>query len=280
MGAFEEKGGSDKKLSLADLQKKEIVIYGNGHVGHKFLRVLREQGLEDRVRCFAVSKPVETGTLTEGIPVFCIHDIAIHRETLVCLAVHEALREEMEQILKGVTDQFIWIHPYLYSLMLGEAEQKNVEVATGKILRGCKGDARLAVRLAAIEQQEGKNQFGFDYYKRAQMLHCTAYTAELRLQSFRKLIVDWGERGYQSMYPLSLNQRFELIDGNHRLALGVYHRQKSFFCDIYPTRMSAEEIHGEEAVMTEQMLRRQGFVEDEINRLKQIQERYLGWKSV
>jgi len=262
-------------LKWDDLKGKKLVIYGTGHVGHKFLRAVKRQGLADQILCFAVTGPVKEETAVEGIPVYGIHDIQICKDTTVCLAVHDALLEEVEQTVRRITDQYVWIYPDLYSLMFGEPEQTNVEVSVYDILKNYREDFRLAVRLAVIEQEEGKNQIGFDYYIKAQMLHCSLYTAKQRLEKFRQLISDWKKQGYQKEYSLSLNQNYEMIDGNHRLSLAVYYGQKRIICYMYPTKESAAQIHGQGAMLQEKVLLQNGFVREDIERLKEIQQRYM-----
>ena len=262
-------------MNLKDFGGKEIVIYGAGHVGRKFFRTLKVQGLGSQVRCFAVTKQTEEENVLDGIPLKCIYDISVQDNTLICLAVHETLRRELEDIVKGITDRYVWIYPYLYSLMFGEPEQTDIEIKISEILKTCHEDFRLAIRLAAVEQYEGKNTFGYAYYKRAQMMHCAEHTAGQRLQQFKELMADWKETGYRKEYPLSLNRLYEVIDGNHRLALAVYNRQTLIPCKIYPTEIPLTEIHGKEPVMPKDVLKKHGFTEKEILRLSKLQERYV-----
>lgn len=262
-------------MKLSELAEKEIIIYGTGYVGHKFLRVLQEYGLDHRVRCFAVTRKPEKELKVDGIPVCDIGSLPLNENTLICLAVHDSLREEVERAVKKRTEQYMWIYPKLYEWLLGEAEQTNVQVEVGSILKNYKEDVRLAVRLAAIEQQEGKNSVGFDYYIRAQMLHCDEYTARKRLKRFRKLVTDWETLSPSSIPPLSLNRDYEMIDGNHRLSLAVYYGQKKILCNIYPTKLRVEEIHDPAAMMKKITMKERCFNLEEMQKLEEIQERYV-----
>lgn len=262
-------------MNLKDLEGKEIVIYGAGHVGQKFYRTLRMYGMEKQVICFAVTGQAGEEAWAEGVPVKCIHDIFIGSNTLVCLAVHETLRDEMAGIVRQITGQYIWIYPYLYDLMFGKPESINREIRISEILKTCGNDARLAVRLAAVEQYNGKNSYGYDYYIRAQMMHCTEYTAEQRLEQFKRLMADWEKHGYQREYPLSLNRGYEVIDGNHRLSLAAYHRLDTILCNIYPTQIPLVDIHGQEPVMPESVLIQHGFTQEDMERLDKLQRKYI-----
>lgn len=262
---------------MEELRGKEITIYGAGHVGRKFCRTLRAKGLGNQVRYFAVTGHTEEGALLDGIPLVCIYNVPIQENTLICLAVHETLRDEMEDILKKLRVQYVWIYPHLYDLMFGEPETVRTEIGISEIVRTCRDDARLAVRLAAAEQHDGKNTFGYEFYKRAQGMHCMEHTAAERLLQFIRLMEDWKALGYRKEYPLCLNRNYEVIDGNHRLAVAVYYHLKKISCNIYPTEIPLAEIHGKEPIMPRGMLREHGFTEKEIRKLDEIQERYLNF---
>lgn len=240
-----------------------------------FCRAMSKHGLKDKIQCFVRSGSVQRDEMFEEIPVRCLDDVSIEDNTLICLAVHESIRDEIQKIIEPITDKYLWIYPYLYELMLGEPEQRAVEVSIGQLLGNCRNDMRLAIRLAAIEQQDGMNTFGFDYYVRAQMLHSSKDTASKRLEQFAKLISEWKQFGYKRDDPIVLNRDYDVIDGNHRLALAVYMGQKTIVGDIYPTLLSAEDIHGHEAMLSEELLRAHGFTQRDIQRLKAIQQRYL-----
>ena len=263
-------------MFLENLKGKSIIIYGTGHVGRKFYKTLGKYHLQSQVQCFVRTEDVTSGERFEGVPVYCFKNVPIERDTLVCLAVHESIRDEIEDTVKKVTGQYIWIYPHLYELMLGEPEQKNVEVAVRKLLTGFHEDLRLGVRLAAIEQQDQKNDYGFDYYVRAQMLHCDRETARHRLEQLLRLIARWKEEGYERTHVLTLNRNYGVIDGNHRLAMAVYMGQETMFADIYPTNLSVEDIHGREPMQRRELLLERGFGADEVERLEGIQKKYLG----
>ena len=55
----------------------------------------------------------------------------------------------------------------------------------------------------------------------------------------------------------------------------IYYRLEKILCNIYPTEIPLTEIHGKEPVMSMEMLQRHGFSGEEIEKLVEIQERYL-----
>lgn len=259
-----------------NFEGKKIIIYGTGHVAHMFYKALLEHGLKDKIQCFVRSGSVQRDEMFEEIPVRCVDDFSIEENTLICLAVHESIRDEIQEIIAPITNQYLWIYPYLYELMLGEPEQRAVEVNIAQLLEGCQNDLRLAIRLAAIEQQDGMNTYGSDYYIKAQMLHCSKDTATKRLKQFVELISEWKRFGYKKESPIIINRDYDVIDGIHRLAMAVYMGQKTIFGDIYTAALSAEDIHGPEVMLSEEeLLLSHGFAQHEIQRLAAIQERYL-----
>lgn len=257
------------------LRKKRIVIYGTGHVAHKFYKVLKRYGLGNQITCFAKTADVQAGENLDGIEVHCFEDIPVEEDMMICLAVHESLRDEIEKTVSQRTVQYIWIYPYLYELMLGIPEQKNVELMIESLLEGYHKDLRLGVRLAAIEQRDGINNYGFDYYIRAQMLHCSEATAAQRLKQFLEMIEKWKQSGYDRSYIIAVTRKLGVIDGNHRLAMAVYTGQKKVYGNIYPTELSIQDIHGYEPMLTKDLLAEHGFAAEDIQKLENIQQRYI-----
>lgn len=265
-----------KSIIWEKLEGKKIIIYGTGHVAHMFYKAILEHGLQETIQCFVRSESVGRDELFEGVPICSIKDVCIEYNTLICLAVHESIRDEIQKIVNPITNQYLWIYPYLFELMLGEPVQRAVEVSVAQLLGGCQNDLRLAIRLAAIEQQAGMNTFGFDYYVRAQMLHCSKDTATKRLKQFAELISEWKQFGYKKENLIVLNSDYDVIDGIHRLTMAVYMGQKTIFGDIYAAALSAKDIHGPEVMLSEEeLLLSHGFTQHEIQQLAAIQQRYL-----
>lgn len=262
-------------MILDSFKGKKIIIYGTGHVARKFYKAMEKHGLREQVQCFVRSRDIRQGESFEGVPVYSLEAVSVEEDTLICLAVHESLRDEIEKTVAQVTGQYLWIYPYLYELLLGEPEQEAVELPVGMLLRGYQNDLRMGVRLASIEQEDGLNKYGFDYYIRAQMLHCDRETAEQRLKQFSGLIAEWKRVGYQKKYLLTLNRDYGVIDGNHRLAMAVYTGQKTIYGNIHPTDLALEDIHGCEAMLGKELLAEHGFSGDELVRLERIQRRYM-----
>ena len=254
----------DADRLLNQLSQSEIVIYGSGSVGRRFLNGLKRNGLKEQIVCFAVSSYLGEKYEIEGIPVQTVEELMIHDNTIVCIAVHEALRDEMIQILKHrKIEKYIWIYPFLYHLLLGHPIETDRDVDVNKIIQSA-DDYRVAVRYMAIEQYFGKSKTGYDLYVRSHLVHCEKKTAEKRLQKFCDLIRSWEKNGMTPDSRILINRQYQIIDGHHRIAAAKYFKQQKIKCNIFPDEIPLEELHGKEAVLTEQILRVGGFSEAEI----------------
>ena len=173
-------------------------------------------------------------------------------------------------------DHYVWIYPYLYELLLGEPIKTDVKIKVDDIIRTCGDDYRIAIRCAAIDHYCGKNTNGFDWYMKSQALHCSMKTAEERLRRFCKLISDWQRLGYDESKRILINENYEIIDGNHRVALAWYYGQEEIKCEIFGGNISACEVHGENAMLTKRILLQNGFSLQEIQELDKINQMIKG----
>lgn len=84
------------------------------------------------------------------------------------------------------------------------------------------------VRILAIENFYGKNDFGFQWYnlmQRTRVAHNPKIPKDRanNQERFIKLIESFEQKGYDNNFPIELNKKMELLDGSHRFALSVYH---------------------------------------------------------
>lgn len=265
----------EMKMFLQRLNGKKIVIYGTGHVARKFYKTMVKYGFQEHIMCFVRTKNVSAGEFFEGIPVYCFEEVRVDSTMLICIAVHESLHIEIEDIVKQRTKEYIWIYPHLYAFMFGKPEQQNIELQISSLIHDYQDDLRLGVRLAAIEQQDQKNTYGFDFYIRAQRLHCDKDTAIQRLEQFMRLAAEWKHVGYKKNYVLVLNRNYGVIDGNHRMAMAIYTGQKTICADVYPTDLAVKDIHGEEPMLEKELLLQNAFTIDEVQQLEVIQKKYI-----
>lgn len=89
------------------------------------------------------------------------------------------------------------------------------------------------VRYLAIEEYYGKNNYGFNLYKKMQGKRINEEYVKGSVERFRALIESWDKKGYNSSSEITLDNNNFLIDGSHRLALALYHRISNISCKVY-----------------------------------------------
>lgn len=80
----------------------------------------------------------------------------------------------------------------------------------------------MIVRLLAVECYFGKNDYGFDFYKRMQIGRTGKDWAEKAVDIFKDLIKSFEDKGYDTKSEILLDRNLHLIDGSHRIALAMY----------------------------------------------------------
>ena len=84
----------------------------------------------------------------------------------------------------------------------------------------------MIVRLLAVENYYGKNDYGFKLYHKMQYernKHKGDDFADKAVERFKKLILSYEENGYDESSCILLDKNMQLIDGSHRLAMAMYH---------------------------------------------------------
>ncbi len=255
------------------LENKRIVIYGAGFVAEKFYRALFMRGLGGNVECFVVSGRDEERRELHGKPLISLDKFVNGEDALVCLAVHDVSRDEIEASLesRGILNR-IWIRPYLFDLVLGKPVEKGVEMPV-KVLVGQCTDYRIAVRYLAVEQYFKKNSLGYGIYVKAMGVYCGTATAEKRLEQFLRLIENWERRGYRRDSVILADRKGEIIDGAHRITLARYFDTDRVVCDIYQTSSDYYEWIGSGALLTRKKAAEAGFTAEETDRIEDAYQR-------
>lgn len=253
------------------LRKNKIVIYGTGYVGKKCLQALKKLGLESQILGYAKSTQALPQECIDGISVRCISELAEYKDCLFCVAVHSSIKDEViEELERHSLNNYIWIYPYLYRILLGKAVQENVMVETSALWEHCRTDYRMAIRWLALEQYLGMNDDGYELYIKAESLHCSKETAHKRLHQFCDLIDTWMKSGYDSEHKILITEDYEIIDGNHRASLAMYFGVKYLKCDVFSLPDGVLSIQSEETMLSLEVLQREGFTEEEIDRMNQV----------
>jgi hypothetical protein len=128
--------------------------------------------------------------------------------------------------------------PYYHVYMVDEIiRQQNTD----------KGYKRLdiIVRLLAVENEYGLNDYGWDMYRRMQCARAgeDEVSVDERVAVFRKLIASFKDNGYDRASAILLDKNMYLEDGSHRLSLALFHGIDSINCKVLP--YSTDVYYGE-----------------------------------
>jgi len=89
----------------------------------------------------------------------------------------------------------------------------------------------LAVRMMAVEEFYGFNNYGFDLYRRMQLDSGFDWT-----DRFKELIKSYENYGEKNKNVLELDRDFAIMDGAHRLTLALYHGYEFVQTNIYDSK--------------------------------------------
>ncbi len=257
---------------LSAMSKNKIYVFGTGFVCKKFLSALKTVGYERYVKGFIVTF-LRSVNIMDGIPVRLINDDALDRSRLVCIAVHESLKNEIVQELeKYGFSNYVWIYPLLFDLAFGKPIAVKKEVPLKEIYLAMREYYHVFVRYLMIEQYYGRNTYGQNIYIKAFNLINSHKTAEIRLGQFLEVIKNFELKGYNKNCPSGMLENFEIFDGSHRFALNIYHKNDTLSCNVYKGIKNVLEWLGKEVLLTEDVLP-DLFSCDEIALLKDVRLR-------
>lgn len=81
----------------------------------------------------------------------------------------------------------------------------------------------MIVRYLAIENYYGINDIGFSLYKRMQDARMGEGFSDGAVERFKALIESYEKNGYDENSCIIVDKNLQLIDGSHRMALGLYY---------------------------------------------------------
>ena len=139
------------------------------------------------------------------------------------------------------------------------------KVGVKNLRRNVEDHLGIAIRWAVIEQINGQNNIGFELYKRAMKTFCDESTARARLQKYIELISSWDVLE-KDIKPISIDNRYRIIDGEHRFTLSVFHNKTKMMCAKY----SSASFHKLTTRFTSESLLENGFNMNEVATLEKI----------
>lgn len=245
------------------LKQNRFAVFGTGFVSEMFWHALKINGLEKNITGYIVSAP--GSERFHGLPVSGIS--SVQKNTIICLAVHDANRAEITGMLKSSGyDTIIWVYPYIHELIFGPVRYTEDVDLRELIRRQEPSYFWIAARysIPAGEREE--------IYLKAIAAHAGRRTAERRLRQYRELIQSFENRGYDPSYPILIDTRGRIIDGLHRLALAVYHGLPSIRCQVTDASENYGLILHEENYLPQNKLTEYGFTAEEIAILQKLQK--------
>ena len=217
---------------LSVLEKKKIAVYGAGYVAKQFQKALRLHHMDGQIRAFVTTDG--KGQPISSIDLIPIRDLQNIPYDILCVAVHESLLNEIKEMLekKGINN-FVWIYPYVYEMLIGDPVSTHVEVPIRDILSACPEDYSIPARCLVIDEYHGKNGSGYEIYKKSFSSFSTDNTADARLQRFLDLITNVERDGFDSQERIKINDCHIILDGTHRTAIACELKKESILCDIF-----------------------------------------------
>lgn len=155
-------------------------------------------------------------------------------------AINKILANKMKQYLKNLIRKIYhikFIHkvaaPYFISVResIEKGNTKHIKLSVSEIFfqqNTNEGYNRYdtIVRLLAVENYYGLNDYGFDFYKRMQAARVKQEYVDESITKFYDLITSFEGHGYDSKSEILLDKDLHLLDGSHRLALAIYYNIK------------------------------------------------------
>ena len=92
----------------------------------------------------------------------------------------------------------------------------------------------MIVRLLAVECYFGKNDYGFDFYRRMQAARINKEWVEPAVERFKSLIQSYDKNGYDEKSRILLDKNLHLVDGSHRMAMAMYYNIPRINASVYP----------------------------------------------
>ena len=277
----------DTKTLLKTIQTRGVVLFGTGFVAEKIVHTLAEQGLEGCIRGFVVSKAKESSF--KGKPVWLLSQYSdMVKATrgnilpLLCIAVHESLRADVERLLSDSGLEFVWMYPNYLELAWGTCTPVAVDIPIQTILQRQDFDqAWISVRYAALKECLSGIGDGpaSALYVKAASLFSQPETARQRLAYAVEVARGMADKGYDRSRPILIDSRYRVIDGLHRLASAVLAGCRTIPCLVAEAGERFEQFFPEENRLTKAVQEKAGLTKVEKGLLEEARQELLQGKA-
>ena len=265
------------------LETEQFDLFGTGFTAGMLMEGLIHAGLEGGIGVFVVSGPVEKGRRFFGRPVLSLSEYMEQRASgesrLLLAAVHGSILREVTEAVSRSEEQaglraavrIAPAGPLIQRLLYGEpVSRRDTELSE---LLGAQPENQywIAVRYAAVLAAAGELPEGEAIYKKALSLFSGQRTAEKRYQTVGDLLESVKAGGFRPDSPIQIDERGQIIDGLHRLAVCFYLGLERIPCEVFRVSPLYGKVLGEKNRLPEELFFQAGFTEQEQAILRGLQ---------
>ena len=260
---------------LNDIKENGTVIIGAGLIARKFYEGLEGYGLDDKVACFAVSSMGKNPDKLFGKAVVELKDLVVNHTTITCIAGHRYIAEELIKAAETYgLHNIVWVGDLANRILWGKELELTYFSTIDIIKISEKAKYNLAVRYLAAAQSYGKNDCGWEFYRKAMSYLYSEELVESRTDNYKKLIDNVKAKGLiLEKNPICVDFTHKIIDGLHRASIASFLGKNELLCQVYEAP-NAFNIN-ESLYLTKEMLQEAGFSEKDITIMQETADKML-----
>ena len=260
-----------------------LYIYGCGKIGKTVFSLIEFFGLKSKIKAFLVTDARQAGGVYLDVPVICIKDFS-DAKGLILISLAEIYHAEVEEKLRSLNIGN-YVNAYKYIFVDVEREDCVEHACVGDLLKfffkkNDYGHLDIVIRLLAIENLYGKNNYGIRMYKVLMdsfwgdaNCRTNAKPSEIYLSRFIALANSIEKNGFfQDSEIVILRKTYRVLNGKHRLALSLF-----YSLDSINVRYIFSYPYQPKVILNSEWYKKH-FSEDDmkfiLNRLNQLKEKY------
>jgi len=255
---------------LKVISSNNVIIYGAGYIARRFIRGLKKNNLDKKV----IEVVTTNGSDEEiyGFKVKSIDSVIISEEDLICIAVHESIKDDIiYELRKREIEKYAWVAPYAFEMIAGYPISKDVKVPLHTVWRAERERVGIPIRCLVIDQFKGLNDCGFKIYlHHLNLFNKSSETSKKRLYYFLKFINDVDKGKTEKEEPISITNNGDIIDGTHRTAIAIWKNHKEISCDVY--NVEYNEVQDDRTNTYISDASNIGFADSEIKEIKRMRD--------